>query len=746
MGANPFLKDPTAYSRDYDIPGNYTRIITKHLSTKYNKPVEVIRPWVEKKIEDKKMIKDPTLDVLRRGKNQDRYRTKTTLLTYLRWVETNDLVMGPNMVAYNNVKDKVSYVGEFILGNLTKRSKTKKLMAEYYAQSNYHMASQMNLLQANYKLFNNSISGATSSPHNSLYFASSHTTLTSVCRSCTSFANASNEKLFASNRTYFTLEDAVANISDIASNAPISDIQKTMMKYGLTVPTVEYVTEQVMKTLRLYNYRGLAKMTDDVREALVGLRPYELAAFSFIADLNAFKDFNSEFLRKFTEGFLTKPTKPHPTPEKVIDEAYEDITILTSQLNSEYTRGTSIKEIKKTDKVTFGLYAAHVKSISDHLDEHKDFIHAFLSTHTMPQHLHSVPLMTRKVVVGSDTDSSIFSVESMVDWYEGDTDFTVQSEKTASIFAFIATQIVANSMASLSGQMSVRKDQFFRIGMKSEYFMPVLSLNNAQKHYVYLEAVKEGTVFETPKLAVRGVGYKNSRVPTEVMDLTNDWYKECLMKTYRNERLTVEQVMALPAYIEHCIKDSITACKPDLYIAAKVKQKSGYKKPLSSAWGYIDLWNHVFADKYGAVNELPCTGVKVNVKLNNRRVVEGFAQHLGGEMGENLISWCKSNNKWKFGMLIIPQHMVLTGKIPEEIIPYVDVDKVLNSMTTQFYNFMSTYGIFRGNKRNGDWVSDYMSKEESYSQSFVDLSKIASKLTIVSDEEDLEDDEEMEAA
>lgn len=722
MNNNAFLKKQDEYIRDHDIIGNYTRILSKHLSSKYEKPLEEVTTWVKGKLETKFKPKDPTIHVLRKDKNKDRFRAKTTLQTFLNWVDRDNLVLGPNLVVYENYKKEKSFLSEFVLGNLNKRAETKDLMSNYFASKQEALGNQMNLLQSNYKLFNNSISGATSSPHNSLYCASSHTTLTSICRACTSFANATNEKFLASNRVYFTLDDALANMADIASRTDLVETERVMEKYDIAYPSVDQLLNVVMDSLKLYNVTNLSAMSDVVKQVIDGYTPAERAAVCYVGDLNALKDSNDTFLRKFIGKILYKPTVPHSDPDTVLKNAYEDVKILASLLNASYTRGTGIKNIKKSDPETYALYAAHVESIGEHLDTHKDFIHMFLSAHTVPHNLHSVPLMTRKAVVGSDTDSSIFSVQELTKWHEGTYDFSDEADAVSAVFAFMATQVTGNAMLMLSRQLGVREDQFYRLEMKSEYFMPVLSLSNAQKHYVYLMGAKEQNVYAKDKLDVKGLGYKNSRVPTEIMELTNRWYYGLLMAVRNNRKLTPQEILSIPAYVEHSIINSILDGAPDVYLHAKIKDKDQYAKPMSSIYAMLDLWNNTFSAKYGMVTEVPCSGIKANVALPNKAAIVEWTDSLDDvDLAESIMRWCKLNNRWSLSSIVVPNQVITSGRLPKEIVSIVDKNRVLSDMTSQFYLFLTTFGIYMGNDKGSDWAYETLTLEEAKANAIVPL-------------------------
>src|SRR5690606_6403502 len=96
-----------------------------------------------------------------------------------------------------------------------------------------------NSKQTTFKIKNNSLSGAHSSPYTILWNKSSHSTLTSTCRVATSYGNTNNEKFLYGNRHYWCPDIARNNIISIINNSDLEKMGQVMQKFNLRAPTVD---------------------------------------------------------------------------------------------------------------------------------------------------------------------------------------------------------------------------------------------------------------------------------------------------------------------------------------------------------------------------------------------------------------------------------------------------------------------------------------------------------------------------
>lgn len=711
---NPFLKEPEEYSRDFDILANYQRTSVQHLIATHGATQEEAVAFLIENMD----VNDPEMRVFRRLPEGDRHKRKVTFLKYISWVIENEHTLAPNLIAYANSDLCESTLANYVLGKLNKRTAIKKTGQEAEMRGDMDIADFCQLDQANCKFFNNSISGATGSPHNALYYVTEHTTLTSTCRSCTSFANAVNEKLLSSNRHYYTEEVCLQNIADVTSRAPYELIQSTMLKYNLAFPTADYAAEICVKNLKKY----VISLNDYklVRKAINGLTPIQLAAFVYIGDMNALRELNDEPIRKFYKDFMYRPIEGVDEPDKWVKSAMDDTRALAGVLNADYLTGRSVKQLKEDDPQMYSVYAAHLKSLSEVFIRHQDLIHAFLCTQIMPANLHSVPTIRRETVVASDTDSSIFTTQNFVEWFTGSMDFTDTGINVSAVTAFICSQATANAMLQLSTSLGVRKDQIYRLNMKSEFDMRVFITTTRTKHYMALIKAKEGNVFKKTKLDVKGVALKSSKLPKEVRDASDAWYRELMERIMGNIRLTPQQVMSLPAYVEHTILDRLESGDPTFYRNAKVKPKDGYANPMSSDYLYYEMWNDVFAQDLGEIDAPPMFGKKVSVKLDKNNM-DAWLETLPAPMAARFREWVLKTGKVKYAQIIVPTNACKDGKIPEIFRSIVDRPKLLQGLTEQFYILLECFGISISNDKMTTFCSDHMTKQEAIDNLVIDV-------------------------
>lgn len=710
MSSNPFFLPVEEYTRDYDVMENYIKTAAKSIAldtgAEYSACIDFVR-----ELADVKDAKSPAMKALRRKPRMDRKKASVDFIEYYKWIEKEGHSVTPNMVTYANPKVEKSFLSGYVDNNLTARKAVKKAGFAAEMEGNKEYAEFCNLLQSNFKIRNNSISGATVSPHNPLYCGSSHTSLTSACRAVTSYANAINEKLLASNRHYYSPEVTLANIAYIARAADLTLIAQAMDQFGIEPPTKEYVFNQIMVCAKEYWHCDKTEAT--IKRMLSNMTGYELAAFSFVGDLNALLETNDKPMRKMFDRLTCLPERPAPDADAIIKNADDDIIMSSSIMSSDFLAGHTLEALKEQDPVMYGRHAARIKNIQDTFAEYSTFIRAFFATTIMPTGIHSVTTAVRRAVVASDTDSSIFTGQRQAKWYTGSEDITVKSTGAAAVAIYFTSQSIAHYLAVLCGQLGVEESELFRLTMKSEYWFEVMVVTTRTKHYMSLVAAKEGNVYAKPKMDMKGVALKSSKLPTFIRN-TAETYMETLMHNVRdNKELTPKKVMSIPAYMEHTIIEDVQTGNPWPYRSSRINTKEGYKKPMSSDYIYYELWNEVFASKYGRIDELPCSCKKLSVSLKKKVDIEEWAAKLPTDIGRKLLAFCNRIGKESFTQLLVPADLMPNGKIPEEFLHAVDIRSLVQNLCEPFYITMECYGLTYVNGNRTRLVSDDMAKEEA---------------------------------
>lgn len=734
---HPLVYDYDNYGRDLNIVKGYVESNANLLALSTGRSYDECRNFIVAKLNSLES-KDVMMKVISRDEVGDRVKTTIGFRKYLHWVNTNGHIMAPNMISYKHPSVEPSYTSLFIKENLTLRSTIKKsgqrkeqlamatqeesealfkenkvtealeLEAKYKAL--YDDAYFDNLDQGNKKFFNNSSSGASASEHNPLYYLTKHTTFTSLCATSTSNANLINEQLLASNRHYYSYEITLDHIGYILGSVDMSKLQGIMTKYNISYPTVEEVKGVITKSCRTY-FDGHEKI-GKIYDLIMNMSDVQRAALLYYGDLHSLCRYGGKVMRDFYDGLILKENYGE-YGEEVLNEAHPDYIVLASMLCFDFMKGLSAWDLKKKYPEGFKTFCNTLGNTIKVISNYADLIQTFFINDILPQNIRKVKTMVRRAVPASDTDSSIYTTQNQVEWYSGKIDWSSKSIAAASITSFLSSSIVAHAMLKISGQLNVDRSEITRVDMKGEFFMPVLMVSNLTKHYGYLEEAKEGKIYTSPKMSCRGVGLKSSKLPNEIINKSFEWYEKVMIAIKNSVVMTPRTVMAYPAYIENIVLREIGSGDVSFFSKESVKNYSNYKKPSSSPYLYIELWNRVFARKYGEVVEFPTACKKIPVTINNKQRLAEWIDTLEPSMAESMKTWLGEVGRDKFGHVLVPINCLPKGKLIKELLPIIDTRGLLNELTEHAYVYMSMLGINIKDSNVARLCSDYIDIEES---------------------------------
>jgi hypothetical protein len=630
MSNNPFIRDPKKYIRDLDIISNYCENMAQYLAISTGDKYEDVLLWVKSNIKPV----EPKLKVLARRDGADRKKEVQELSKYLNEVSHTNRLLGPNLIVYDNPKKNKSFISEFIDKGLERRSIVKKKGQKAEMEGDMETAIFCDNQQGRIKILNNSISGAHASPHNPIYNATAHTTLTSVCRCATSYSNAVVEKLLTGNRHYYSPEIALADLASIIRITDLDKLEKAMAKYSIVPPTKEYALAHILESCNLYWRSPTGNR--QLSEFINAMSDIELSAITYVSDLKGIRDTNDAFMRRFIGCLVEKATVGIDEPEKYHKAAGGDLLAMVGLVMSEELKGRTVDRMAKEDPEYYRLYGATIKQILDSLSLYTDFIDAFLRTDNMPPAIHTITSSLRRVAIVSDTDSTIFTTENWVRWYLGKNEFNVKAMSVAGAIAYIDSQVLAHTLAMLSRHLGVGDDQLFRLAMKSEFYQPVLGVTNMSKHYFsYIQAC-EGNVYSELKFDTKGVNLKNSRLPGVIKTELNNYIRWIMDSVMSETKPTLRDVLRIPATIAHDISASLSSGDTSYLSHMQIKPKSSYKGDNPPAWVQYQLWTKVFAPVYGPADPPPYSAVKVPVIIDSRAKMDSWAETLDPAMSKRL--------------------------------------------------------------------------------------------------------------
>jgi hypothetical protein len=705
-----FLKELDTYKRNYDILGIYRESLIATLKQQYkNQTEETIATFVNKLIEAK--LKSPEMKVLKRKHRGDKQITTIDFLKYTEWVAENKHILGCNFVTYMNPAVEESFIGEFIKMNLAMRKKVKKDGQLAGIRGDKEFATFCNLVQSNFKIRINSISGALSSPYNPLYNASGHTGLTSITRATTSYANALNERMSASNRHYFNQETVFNELSYVILNTDENLVEDTMFKFKLDAPSNEACMKIITDSSK--EYWQADDVMANIKKLVISMSPQQKSMFAYQMDLSAMCEYSGTTLRNMFAKILrvTPPVTDKAEIDNLFKTASENSASLASILCSDWIKGISVRDLDDEQR---GKWAARAKVVMEVMEEYRELFSVFFANGFMPANIYSIPNAVRKVVVGSDTDSTIYTTQRQIKWYTGKLDDSPLSLSVGAITAFISSELTAELLVRMSANMGIDKKNLQTVTMKPE----VVSLGqvNTQKakHYVMDKSVVEGNVYadEHVEIEIKGVGLRSSKFPKVIRSESEKFMRMVLKLPLRETKVKPINIASVMANIEHTLSRNIEKGDQTLLQTERINKPEAYARANDHHTLAYEFWNSVFGNKYGRIEELPTSTLKVSVTVGNKKALLKWIDTLDPYQRKQAHEFIIRHNKLYFTNILVPQHALENGMI-KEIVPIIDKRKMLGQLMKPFYTISTGMNLNILNTNLTRFWSDEITEEQS---------------------------------
>lgn len=707
---NPFLKPDEEYTRSLDVMGGYIHANASMISRAESIPYEEAREWVVASMVNEDGFNrphNPKVLYLWQKTRGNRDSFETTLMDYIKDVTVeNNSLMSPTMAVYVRPEEKQALTGDFTDGNIKDRNMWKEKKFELGQRGDNVGAVYSDTMQASKKEQNNSLSGAQATSSNTLYNKSAHSTLTSTCRSATSYANASNERFLKSNRHYWNAEVVLQDLSNAELYGPHEEIRQAVVQFNMVMPSVEDTIECVRKSSKKY-WRSPSSM-DHVIEFIKYMSPEGRAAFVYTGDLFQLAKHNPELIRSLYTEMMMTAKKPIGDNVDYMASVDSDIKALTSLLCTPLLAGRSLKDVKKEDPDSYFTVCATVKHVKDTIGKWAAFIDTFLRPRYCQPSIAEFPGIIREAVLTSDTDSTIFTNMHWTHWYTGRYDFTEDSYAVGYITTYFASQVVANALALLVGNLGVGKRMLRKLAMKNEFYFPTYSLTPAAKHYFTYMSAQEGNVFKSLKTEIKGVGLRSSKAPPFVTEQLHEYMMWLMDSVMEGKSWSAAEILKTPIDLETRIRKNIESGGVEFLSSEKIKDFTAYSKGASAPnYRHHLLWKEVFAPKYGHVDEPPYQTFKVSARLDSRRKFREWVDSIEDKSLANRFETFM--DKYGFESTTsfqIPQMIAMQHGIPKEIIPVIDVRKGVTLIMKPFYVVIESLGLYISNERNTRLLTD----------------------------------------
>jgi hypothetical protein len=706
MSTNPFVLDKSAYKRDLNILRYYMRDSATYLSIMTGRHYDECIEFIKKELRPggKFEFKDPTIMYLERGANGDREEKTGKLSEYINSAIKDGDLIAPTLTTYLKPSVKESLLVPFIDSNVKARGIAKKAMFAAKQAGDKVLEAFKKGEQTNKKLNNNSISGAHVSASTPLYNKTAHSTLTSNCRSTSGYGNANNEKFLCGNRHYWSPDIVRNNIISIINNTDYEKLSNCITKYSLRHPTVDETIACIRYSTDLY-WKGVAN-NESIALLVSKLTDIQRSAFVYTGDLYHLMKYNNsvvyEFIGKLSAKIIPENIDPSIMVNNVvIDNASDDIRNLASQICSVEMRGKSLKDIIGT--TAYSIYAATVENIINTLDEYSDLIRALWVTPNIPASVAFFPDSIRRAAVTSDTDSTIFTVQDWVIWHCGKLAFDQRADAVAATVIFLASQTITHVLARMSANFGIEEKRLHQIAMKNEFKFPIFVPTSVAKHYFALISCQEGNVFKDYEKEIKGVHLKSSNAPKEIIKDAEKLMIALMNTVIEGKKISIREVLTHIANKERSIVESIRLGKHEYFRMGQIKTSDSYKEgEKASPYQQYLLWNKVFAPKYGDIQEPPYLTVKISTELNTPTNTKEWINSIQDKgIANRLEEWLDKSNRKTFGStFMLPEQIISTNGIPEEILLAIDIRRIVLDCSRIYYIILETLGIFMLNNKS----------------------------------------------
>lgn len=715
---NPFVLEKSQYKRDLNLIRGYFDQQAWTLSRMFDKPESETRNFLKRLLSKggKLPITDPNMSILRQESPGNRVRDEMTLLSYINEVTSTDRILSPSMVCYENPNVLKSPSAKFVEKGITGRKKAKSEAFKAKVANDHVLEKIKDAEQNAKKIAINSLSGMHGFSGNILFVKSGHSSLTSMCRSATGYGNAGNEKLLAGSRHYHTPEITISNIAALVTSQPHDVFEAAMQEWGLRHPTVEETAACIRRSTDLY-WRGAEAFTV-IGELISKMTPLERSIVVYTGDLYHIVQYNQEAVMPFFDKIIKHDPEPDPIVEDplgYLGSINGDVKVLATYINAEYTRGEDFDSLKEKgmDDVIQRV-AKTARNINNVITEYFTFIRVFLTPVLLAPSVANIKGIVRRVVLGSDTDSTIFTTQDWVEWYTGTTHRTQHGDGMWYLMTFISCQCIVHTLAQLSKNMGVVPEELHRLTMKNEYAFPVFVLTSRAKHYYAFMSCREGNVYDEYAMEIKGVALRSSVVPVGIIKAARAMMKEVMTRADQGKQFTLRELYDTVWKLENDIFTSVSKGEYRYLKTAQIQESypnMNKDNPFldKSNYRHYHRWEFLFAPDYGHVDTPPLTVIKVPLSINNKTDMTNWLSLLdtiNPEFANRLREYMERSETKLIATLMLP-HSILAGSgIPKEVMPVVDVRRMTYEILESFYMILESLGVFQVDENYVRLVSD----------------------------------------
>lgn len=701
---NPFLLEIEEYERDIDIKKGYIQQAAKYISVNMNRPYEDCLRWLLDKMKElgPEMFKDPKMLQLISKRKGERVQDETTFLGYIDEIRHSGRIVSPSLVVYERPEVEKSVTAEWQDDNIKARKKSKNAMFEFEQIGETMKAALADYDQNARKIRINSVSGMRGFEGNPLFLATGHSSLTSLCRAAAGYGNATVERFLTGSRHYHTPEIAKANLMAMLTIESTDRIQVIVDKYNLVYPSVHDVMDMVHRSSSLY--WNIPTESAKILKTVMGFTPIERALVCYSGDMYHLAQLNPDVVRNLMTELIATDISDigEVDTAAVLKKMDSTEKAYVNALCASVLMGTTHDKVRDENPEGWQTIGRTAVKFKQALNKYSDLINSLFAPKHLPPTVANLKAIQRRACLAADTDSSIFTTEMWVMWYTGQMKRGDVADRIWYLATYMVCQCIAHSLAMLSANIGVEKAQTFRLAMKNEYAFPVFALTNLAKHYYSTMSMREGNVYEELKLEIKGVELRGSTAPRHILKAAEKMMEGILHTVDRSEKLVAHELLTTVAGYEMDTINSIMAGEYQYLKSAQIK-------PESNKMPHHELWQDVFAPKYGDSVYPPYPCVKVTTELTNKTLLREWVDNMEDrELAARLSAWLIKYNRKDLKTMYLPTLAIKGKGLPQEIQDAANVRKLAYQINSGFYRILESTGLYLVDRNNYRLIYDFL--------------------------------------
>lgn len=690
----PFYYDPADYTNTLNPIRDYITQTANYIKTlkgcSHEESIEIAKKLVKDRYQNRQ------IKFFYRKENGDRTVLQSSVLDYLNTHVKEGNIISPSYTTYIPSERIPSMDSDYTLENVNQRSQFKKSAQAEEAKGNKVLADSLDRKQNNKKIQNNAISGLYAAKTSILANPSAHTTLTSLTRTITSLSNANNERFVEDNRVFLAPIDVLNSVVNEATYTDQEAVKRAIEKFNIHIPTTDDVIAVLRRSSDIY-WTDSVYYDRFIRPYLDNITGYQRCGIVYSLSLYNLVKFNDSLMRNFFKKFSFRCTEFTTKLEdpKVLYEIPETVLYYAHSIHNEDIKGLGKDYVLMNDLgVANNLYntALNIMSV---IEEHREIFEAFIRVDLAPINSHKLEFTRRRSVVLSDTDSSAFSTDALVQWYFNTFEVTPESIGFSTGITMMVSESIVHQLSRFSKTSNFELKNLRRLAMKNEFFWSAHVPAFTSKHYYARTRIKEGNVFPKAGLEIKGVHLRNSTVSEEIIGRGNDLMKKILDSVEKGNDISLMDVLREAIGIENSVIEATVKGSPEYLRRLNVNDAEAYNDtPERSNYRHHTFWVDVFQDKYGDYGVPPYTCLQLPTVLTSKSAMDEWIESIADEsIKKKLIKWMNKTGRKEIPNIYINQAAIEVIGVPEELKSVISTLSVVAGVATQLRTVLETLGI-----------------------------------------------------